>query len=137
MAKPDDPTAAAPSTAAAGEGLAVGRQTPLEPDGLEGPSPFPSIAEYAFLSDCETNALVAPSGNVEWLCSARPGSRCRPGGATCRGRWSLRRPGGPGAAGSWSGTPCASAPGTTSSAGPGPTGGPRPTSRPSTSCSAR
>ena len=30
MAKPDDPTAAAPSTAAAGEGLAVGRQTPLE-----------------------------------------------------------------------------------------------------------
>ena len=34
--------------------------------------PFPPIAEYAFLSDCETNALVAPSGNVEWLCSPRP-----------------------------------------------------------------
>jgi alpha,alpha-trehalase len=31
-------------------------------------SPFPPIAEYAFLSDCETCALVAPNGNVEWLC---------------------------------------------------------------------
>src|SRR3712207_4532144 len=34
-------------------------------------SPFPPIAEYAFLSDCETTALVAPSGNVEWLCLPR------------------------------------------------------------------
>jgi GH15 family glucan-1,4-alpha-glucosidase len=32
---------------------------------------FPPIAEYAFLSDCETSALVAPSGNVEWLCLPR------------------------------------------------------------------
>jgi alpha,alpha-trehalase len=31
-------------------------------------SPFPPIADYAFLSDCETCALVAPNGNVEWLC---------------------------------------------------------------------
>ena len=29
---------------------------------------FPPIADYAFLSDCEVAALVAPSGNVEWLC---------------------------------------------------------------------
>lgn len=36
-----------------------------------GGSPFPPIAEYAFLSDCETTALVAPSGNVEWLCLPR------------------------------------------------------------------
>ena len=36
-----------------------------------GASPFPPIAEYAFLSDCETCALVAPSGNVEWLCLPR------------------------------------------------------------------
>ena len=35
-------------------------------------SPFPAIAEYAFLSDREVNALVAPSGNVEWLCLPRP-----------------------------------------------------------------
>src|SRR5919201_1327602 len=40
--------------------------------GLRRPSPFPPIASYAFLSDCEVNALVAPSGNVEWLCLPRP-----------------------------------------------------------------
>ncbi|MGH2428539.1 MAG: glycoside hydrolase family 15 protein [Candidatus Limnocylindria bacterium] len=34
-------------------------------------SPFPPIAEYGFLSDCETTALVAPGGNVEWLCLPR------------------------------------------------------------------
>jgi GH15 family glucan-1,4-alpha-glucosidase len=34
-------------------------------------SPFPSIGDYAFLSDCETTALIAPSGNVEWLCLPR------------------------------------------------------------------
>ena len=34
-------------------------------------SAFPPIAEYAFLSDCETCALVAPNGNVEWLCLPR------------------------------------------------------------------
>jgi alpha,alpha-trehalase len=36
-----------------------------------GASPFPPIAELGFLSDCETTALVAPSGNVEWLCVPR------------------------------------------------------------------
>src|SRR5690349_25127485 len=36
-----------------------------------GSSPFPPIAEYAFLSDCEVMALVAPSGNVEWMCLPR------------------------------------------------------------------
>jgi hypothetical protein len=30
----------------------------------DGPSSYPPIAEYAFLSDCETSALVAPSGNI-------------------------------------------------------------------------
>ncbi|GAA0744267.1 glycoside hydrolase family 15 protein [Dactylosporangium roseum] len=34
-------------------------------------SPFPPIESYGFLSDCETTALVAPSGNVEWLCLPR------------------------------------------------------------------
>ena len=38
-------------------------------------APFPPIAEYAFLSDCEVNALVAPSGRVEWLCLPRPDGR--------------------------------------------------------------
>jgi alpha,alpha-trehalase len=31
-------------------------------------SPYPAIADYAFLSDCEVTALVAPSGAVEWMC---------------------------------------------------------------------
>ena len=34
-------------------------------------SPFPPIADYGFLSDCESMALVAPSGAVEWLCLPR------------------------------------------------------------------
>ncbi len=40
-------------------------------DSLLGRSAFPPIASYGFLSDCETCALVAPSGNVEWLCLPR------------------------------------------------------------------
>ncbi|MEA2375657.1 MAG: alpha,alpha-trehalase, partial [Thermoleophilaceae bacterium] len=40
-------------------------------DAYSGRSPFPPIADYAFLSDCETVALVAPSGNVEWMCLGR------------------------------------------------------------------
>ena len=31
-------------------------------------SPFPPIADYAFLSNCHTGALVAPDGAVDWLC---------------------------------------------------------------------
>jgi GH15 family glucan-1,4-alpha-glucosidase len=38
---------------------------------LYGASAFPPIAELGFLSDCETCALVAPSGNVEWMCLPR------------------------------------------------------------------
>ncbi len=40
-------------------------------DGPLAGSPWPPIADYAFLSDCETTALVAPSGNVEWMCVPR------------------------------------------------------------------
>src|SRR3954447_21070774 len=36
-----------------------------------GTSPFPPIAEYAFLSDCHTGALVGPDGSVDWLCVPR------------------------------------------------------------------
>src|ERR687895_423901 len=43
----------------------------VAPDRPLGGSPFPPIAEYAFLSDCETTALVAPSGNIEWMCLPR------------------------------------------------------------------
>jgi len=37
-------------------------------------SAFPPIADYAFLSDCEINCLIAPSGRVEWMCLPRPDS---------------------------------------------------------------
>lgn len=46
-----------------------------KPGGLSSPhtgmsiGAFPPIADYAYLSDCEVGALVAPSGNVEWLCA--------------------------------------------------------------------
>jgi GH15 family glucan-1,4-alpha-glucosidase len=36
-----------------------------------GGSQFPPIADYGFLSDCEVCALVAKSGNVEWMCLPR------------------------------------------------------------------
>ena len=44
--------------------------TPFD-DRIDGTSPFPPIADYAFLSDCHTAALVAPDGTVEWLCPPR------------------------------------------------------------------
>ncbi|HET6601157.1 MAG TPA: glycoside hydrolase family 15 protein [Gaiella sp.] len=36
-----------------------------------GSSPFPPIADYGFLSDCHTGALVAHDGGVDWLCVPR------------------------------------------------------------------
>ena len=41
------------------------------PQSAAAPSPFPPIAEYAFLSDCHTGALVAPDGAIDWLCIPR------------------------------------------------------------------
>lgn len=37
-------------------------------------NPFPPIADYAFLSDCETTCLISAAGSVEWLCVPRPDS---------------------------------------------------------------
>lgn len=31
-----------------------------------------TIADYAFLSDCENTCLIAPTGAIEWLCLPRP-----------------------------------------------------------------
>ncbi|MGV0800088.1 glycosyl hydrolase family 15, partial [Mycolicibacterium elephantis] len=31
-------------------------------------NPFPPIADYAFLSDCENTCLISSAGSVEWLC---------------------------------------------------------------------
>jgi alpha,alpha-trehalase len=41
------------------------------PQSAAAPSPFPPIAEYAFISDCHTGALIAPDGGIGWLCVPR------------------------------------------------------------------
>ena len=59
-------------------------------DGYAVRSPFPPIADYAFLSDCEVFALVSPAGNVEWLCLPRPDSPSVFGAVLDRGAGSFR-----------------------------------------------
>jgi alpha,alpha-trehalase len=41
------------------------------PQSAAAPSPFTPIADYAFLSNCHTGALVAPDGAIDWLCIPR------------------------------------------------------------------
>jgi GH15 family glucan-1,4-alpha-glucosidase len=48
--------------------------SPPETTAAPATSPFPQIADYAFLSDCSTTALIAPDGAVEWMCLPRPDS---------------------------------------------------------------
>jgi alpha,alpha-trehalase len=42
-----------------------------QPQSAAAPSSFPPIADYAFLSNCHTGALVAPDGAIDWLCIPR------------------------------------------------------------------
>jgi GH15 family glucan-1,4-alpha-glucosidase len=48
-----------------------GAPVPKMPQSAAAPSPFPPIADYAFLSNCHTGALIAPDGAVDWLCVPR------------------------------------------------------------------
>jgi len=56
----DSPAAAASGAGAAGSVLG---SSPTVVD-----SPFPPIADYGFLSDCHTCALLASDGSIEWMC---------------------------------------------------------------------
>jgi hypothetical protein len=54
-------------------GLADGAMSPRNaiPQSAAAPWPFTPIAQYGFLSNCHTGALVAPDGTVDWLCVPR------------------------------------------------------------------
>jgi alpha,alpha-trehalase len=43
----------------------------LRPQSAAATSPFTPNADYGFLSNCHTGALVAPDGAVDWLCVPR------------------------------------------------------------------
>src|SRR6266545_6407646 len=51
--------------------MTAAKETAGPPQSAAMPSPFPPIADYAFLSDCHTGALIAPDGAVDWLCVPR------------------------------------------------------------------
>src|SRR5262245_29269579 len=44
-------------------------KTESQPQSAAAPSPFPPIADCAFISNCHTGALIAPDGAIDWLCA--------------------------------------------------------------------
>jgi GH15 family glucan-1,4-alpha-glucosidase len=64
MPPPASRPAAAAGAGGPSQALPGNIMAPFSPE----TSPFPPIANYAFLSDCHTGALVAPDGSVEWMC---------------------------------------------------------------------
>ncbi|HEX7826583.1 MAG TPA: glycoside hydrolase family 15 protein [Mycobacterium sp.] len=67
---------AMPSTTPDDDGASVRLDTTAPPHYVASNprNPFPPIADYAFLSDCENTCLISSAGSVEWLCAPRPDS---------------------------------------------------------------
>jgi alpha,alpha-trehalase len=63
------PAGAAPKLTAGGvAGLGAMAAHRFTPAASTAGSPFPPIADYGFLSDCHTGALVSSDGSIEWMC---------------------------------------------------------------------
>jgi GH15 family glucan-1,4-alpha-glucosidase len=61
MVSEEGPGGVPPRAGATAPSVAASSATSLD-------SPFPPIADYGFLSDCHTGALLASDGAIEWMC---------------------------------------------------------------------